>query len=252
MTDAPHRLLDLLLTTARMLLESGAETHRAESTARYKFHALAQGPAAVSATGTMITIDVVLDGRHYTGMQQVLRRGIHIDHIERINAVSRAICAGRLTIKAALEALAAIQAEKPRSKWVAALAAGFAASAFALILGGGWTAALLAALFAAASQLLGCLFRHAVMDYFLIRFTGGLLPALLVTLAARFCGLADSDVILIAAMFPLFPGVAMVNAIRDTMNGDLTSGVARAAEVLLSAAGLAIGTMIGVSLCTMW
>ena len=40
---------------------------------------------------------------------------------------------------------------------------------------------------------------------------------------------------------PLLPGLAMTNAIRDTMRGDLVSGVARGAEALLVAVALGTG-----------
>ena len=39
----------------------------------------------------------------------------------------------------------------------------------------------------------------------------------------------------------LLPGLAMTNAIRDTVMGDLVSGTARAAEALLVAVAIAAG-----------
>ena len=45
-------------------------------------------------------------------------------------------------------------------------------------------------------------------------------------------------------MLPLFPGVSMVNAIRDAINGDLISGVSRVAEALMIALGLGIGASL--------
>ena len=47
--------------------------------------------------------------------------------------------------------------------------------------------------------------------------------------------------IIIGAIMPLLPGLAMTNAIRDTMRGDLVSGVARGAEALLVAVALGTG-----------
>ena len=45
----------------------------------------------------------------------------------------------------------------------------------------------------------------------------------------------------VGAVLPLLPGLAMTVAIRDTMRGDLVSGVARIAEALLVAACVAVG-----------
>ena len=40
----------------------------------------------------------------------------------------------------------------------------------------------------------------------------------------------------------LVPGLAITNAIRDTMSGDLVSGLTRAAEAFLIAISIATGT----------
>jgi uncharacterized membrane protein YjjP (DUF1212 family) len=48
--------------------------------------------------------------------------------------------------------------------------------------------------------------------------------------------------IIVGCMMPLLPGLAMTNAIRDTIRGDLISGIARATEALLVASSLAAGT----------
>ena len=40
----------------------------------------------------------------------------------------------------------------------------------------------------------------------------------------------------------LVPGLAITNAIRDTIAGDLVSGIARAVEAFLTAIGVAVGT----------
>ena len=45
-------------------------------------------------------------------------------------------------------------------------------------------------------------------------------------------------------MMPLLPGLAMTNAIRDTIRGDLISGIVRATEALLVASSLAAGAGI--------
>ena len=54
------------------------------------------------------------------------------------------------------------------------------------------------------------------------------------------------DAIIIACIMPLVPGVAITNAIRDTLNGDYVSGAARAVEAFIKALAIALG--VGVSL----
>lgn len=47
--------------------------------------------------------------------------------------------------------------------------------------------------------------------------------------------------VIIACIMPLVPGVAITNAIRDTLNGDYVSGAARALEAFIKALGIALG-----------
>ena len=65
---------------------------------------------------------------------------------------------------------------------------------------------------------------------------------LLIMLAIqKFLPTIQYESVVLGSMLPLFPGVAMVNAIRDAINGDLISGVSRAAEAIMIAVGLGIG-----------
>lgn len=54
------------------------------------------------------------------------------------------------------------------------------------------------------------------------------------------------DAIIISCIMPLVPGVAITNAIRDTLNGDYVSGAARAVEAFIKALSIALG--VGLSL----
>ncbi len=47
---------------------------------------------------------------------------------------------------------------------------------------------------------------------------------------------------------PLVPGVAITNAIRDTLNGDYVSGAARALEAFIKALAIALGVGLGLML----
>jgi len=62
-------------------------------------------------------------------------------------------------------------------------------------------------------------------------------------------GLAPSiDYIIIGAIMPLLPGVALVNAIRDILDGDMLAGSARIMEALLTAIAIAAGVGTAVSI----
>ena len=58
-------------------------------------------------------------------------------------------------------------------------------------------------------------------------------------------GLGDhQDLITIGVLMLLVPGMALTNAMREIMAGDIISGVNRTAEVILVATAIAIGTAL--------
>ncbi len=52
----------------------------------------------------------------------------------------------------------------------------------------------------------------------------------------------DINIIIIGAVMPLVPGVAITNALRDTISGDFVSGVSKLSEAF----GIAIAIALGV------
>ena len=74
------------------------------------------------------------------------------------------------------------------------------------------------------------------------------LTALLLTAA----GLGQSlDKIIIGALMALVPGIAITNAMRDIMAGDMVSGISKGAEALLIGAAIALGTAIALGLAAL-
>ena len=54
------------------------------------------------------------------------------------------------------------------------------------------------------------------------------------------------DIVIISSIMPLVPGVAITNAVRDSLQGDYISGCARILEAFLIAAAIAIGIGLGI------
>ena len=79
------------------------------------------------------------------------------------------------------------------------------------------------------------------MNQFMTSLVGGLVTAIIALSAVTLFNKGNVELIIGGAIMPLLPGLAMTNAIRDTMGGDLVSGVARGAEAVFIATGLAVG-----------
>ena len=56
----------------------------------------------------------------------------------------------------------------------------------------------------------------------------------------------NADAVIISALMPIVPGVIFTSAIRDTLNGDYGSGIARILEAIVVA--LAVASGVGASM----
>ena len=79
---------------------------------------------------------------------------------------------------------------------------------------------------------------------------GGAASALAAVALTRL-GWAEPGLIIIGALMALVPGIAMTNAMRDIMAGDMVAGISKAAEALLIGAAIALGTALALGLTRM-
>ncbi len=235
-------LLNLLLRAGQLLLESGAETYRAEDAALYMFRRLGAGEISIFAVPTVVIIEID-DGAGHTisGCKRIRRRSIHLGKIEQINQIVRSVTQGELSATDALEALNQLDASKGKNKFYTLLSTAAAAGVFSLLLGGGVWELLFGFVSCFLAQLAGLFFRNVSMYQFFNSILGGLVPTLVMMAINPLLPMVQAETVVVGSMLPLFPGVATVNAIRDAINGDLVSGVSRAAEVVMIAVGLGIG-----------
>lgn len=80
---------------------------------------------------------------------------------------------------------------------------------------------------------------------------GGIIASLFALLSVHFGLASHLDKIIIGSIMLLVPGIAITNAIRDTIAGDLLAGVSRALEAFLIAIAIAIGTGSIIKIWTM-
>ena len=80
---------------------------------------------------------------------------------------------------------------------------------------------------------------------------GGAASALAAVALTRLGVGQNQDLIIIGALMALVPGIAMTNAMRDIMAGDMVAGISKAAEALLIGAAIALGTALALGLTRM-
>ncbi len=239
---------ELVLDTARLagclILENGGETYRAEETVMRICTAGGYAESEVIAIPTGIFVTLVSGEVSYkTHVKRIKKRWVDLVRIDYTNTVSRAVESGEIDFKEALRQLRELSAKGYgrfdilRSCLYSALAAGL----FTLVSGGGLFDFAVAFLCGASVQLLSASFSRINIFPFIISLVGSMLIALITVSAVTLAGTGNTDKIIVGSIIPLLPGLAMTNAIRDTIMGDLISGSARFTEALLSAVGIAAG-----------
>ncbi len=238
-----YLLLDLAADLGYHMAVSGAETYRVEDTVRRILQAYGLQPEVAAVPGYLIVSILTPKQEPITRMRRMGFHGNDLDTVERLNALSRKLCAQKPDPEAAQAMLREVLASVPRYSPGPRLLGHFlGAAGFGVLFGCSLTDAMLAGLCGAV-----------------IFFVSGILDRLevnpiLSTLASAFfmswlaygmnaAGAArNSDTIIIGAMMILVPGLVFTNALRDMIYGDTSSGINKCVQVLLIAGAMALGS----------
>ena len=242
-------LADTAILAGELMLTSGAETHRAESTMN---HILKKGTNATITTlalttSIMVTIEAE-QGAPLTIVRRIFGSSIKLSRIVRVNEISRNFCNDTITLEEAYQQLQQIPPREYSSRFYNIATIGIAVG-FVMFFGGSFldivgslcTSAVLAALITLCK-------RFHVGGFVLNCFSSAGLSLACMILKNTLLPTIDTDIVIIGSIMSLVPGVAITNAIRDTLQGDYLSGCARILEAFLTASAIAIGVGFGMLL----
>lgn len=243
-------LVDTAVLAGEIMLGSGAEAYRVEDTISHflKTANLKHAQVFVTTTGIIATLsDPSMDA--ITVVRRVQKRNTNLNRIYLVNDVSRKFTSKQLGLQEAFEELKRIQVLEQYSQITKSCGIVMTTAFFCLLLGGSMYEVLIAA---GAGVLLSILIRlgqKVGLQGFLL---DGLNTLVLVFLAMLICHFVKlplrEDVVIIGCIMPMVPGVAITNAIRDTLQGDYISGGARMMEACMEAVAIAFGACIGILL----
>lgn len=243
-------LLVVALYAGEIMLKNGAETYRVEDTITRlcKSRNLSYVEAYVTPTGIFMSMDSKGESQDeiVSYIKRIRCRGINLNKVAEVNNFSRNFVEGNISLDSALSTLKTIDNSKPYSKHISALIGGGLSGGFFALLFGGNLAVFLAA-FIISSIVRYILHYLSNMEFppFLSNVIGGTIMALLAVLFSYITPLVniilDVDKVITGAIMPLVPGVAITNAVRDSIAGDLVSGLSRATEAIIIATSIAFG-----------
>lgn len=242
-----QKLLELTAEVGYMLLENGAEIYRVEESMERIF-AVYGVTGDVFAIPTCIVATVIDHQQKPVTVTRRVRRRIHdFDKVMRLNELSREICKNKPNLSSYQEQLKKIKTAPVYPQWMSIPAVACISLAFTLFFGGTWRDAV-------CSGVLGILLELIVLgmgrlnsnQFFTDIVASGVCAGL--TMLTIEYGLGDNaDKIIIGLVMNLVPGIAMTNAVRDIIAGDLVAGSAKVTEAIMIGIALALGAGIAIS-----
>lgn len=242
----PNKVVQLATKAGALLLESGAETYRVEDTIVRICTNFGMDETSSFCTQTGIMLSSIHEGFTYSQVARIKSRSTNLDRICSINQLSRD--AQNLSIEAFEEKLSDISKLPTYELKTNIIFASLCAFGFVLLFGGIITEALVAGVLGGFVRFLTIKMEMKdVNSFFTICFS-----ALFITMMALVLEfvhvISNRNVVVIGTIMLLVPGLAITNAIRDSIAGDLVSGTARAVEALLIAIAVALGSGLAMTI----
>jgi len=237
-------VLLLALHAGEILMKNGSEIYRVEDTVTRICKAcnIPYVEVFATTTGIFLSIDSGSDDIHpYTVIKRIRGGSIDLEKVSMINEFSRKFTTTDLSIAEGIQILKEIDQSRKYKLPLQMLGAALVASFFTLMLGGGWNDFACSFVIGICGYGLALFLERLRFNNFVRIFCACGLSALL-SLISIYLGLGASlNPIIIGSIMIFLPGVAITNAVRDSLAGDLLAGSARAMEAMLIAVSIAAG-----------
>ena len=238
-----YLLTDLAATMGYHLAMSGAETFRVEDTIHRIL--LAYGvECEVFAIPNSVSVSLeAANGKPLMIMRRIGFHGNDLEKMEKLNALSRQICAKKPAVDEAMEwlheTLASCRTYSTGAFYLGNVLVGIG---FCLVFGGALSDCLWAGLIGLIIGLVTRFMDRREANPFFSTILASCLMALPAYAAAGLGWLKSPDAAIIGALMLLVPGLLITNSMRDIIYGDTNSGIFRIVQVMLTALAIALGT----------
>ncbi|TCQ07936.1 threonine/serine exporter family protein [Serpentinicella alkaliphila] len=239
------KLLKMTLYTAEILLQSGAETYRVEDTIvrMCTSRGFDYVESFVTPTGIFLSLNNKGDKPEdiITLVRRIKSRSINLNRVAKVNDFSRQFVSSDMSIEEAFNILKDIDKIKPYPALIHAIFGGIA-SAFVTLLFGANIFEFMAAFITSIMVTFSIKNLDKIsFPPFLTNISGGCVATIFAIIFASLYPAIRIDMVVVGAIMVMVPGVAITNAVRDSISGDLISGLAKAAEAVIIATSIAFG-----------
>ena len=244
-----EELLSVALDIGEQMLISGAEVGRVEAAIRYICTAYGCRRTDVFTITSSIVLSLEdSEGIHGTQTRRITGTKTDLTRVHRLNDLSRRICRDKPDYETVRKELETIDATPKFPLWLEVLSSGLIAFAFAVFFGGSWVDGLVAAVLGCGLRLVTWLLQKAAMNAIFTNVVAAFLLSLSAILLTRYGLGHDANKIIIGNIMLLIPGIALTNARRDLISGDIMTGFLRFLDAVLVAAAIAAGYILAAQL----
>lgn len=237
------KIISIASKAGKIILENGGETYRVEETISMICLNLGLKDIESFVTPTGIIVSCIdSNGRTCSLVKRVKSRGVNLEKISLVNELSRNISNKSFSCNEIEKLLADIDSKVCYNLLQLCVAASISTLFFTLLFGGSIKDGAVAFVTGTLIKLCSYYLSKNKLNDFFVNIIGGMIAAI-IALASVYLSLGDNyNTIIIGSIMLLVPGLAITNAVRDTMAGDLLAALSRALEAFLTAVAIAIGT----------
>lgn len=236
-------VVKVCMIAGKIMLMSGAETHRVEDTMNRMAHAFGVESAQSHATPTGINFSAGMT--EVNNFVRILKRPTDLHKIAEVNSISRKIIAGELSPEKAYRKLLKIEAAPPvYTVWLQIIIAALVSGCFVIMFQGTWTDFLPACIAGGLGFAVMAGMDRLLEIRYLAEFFGAFVIGISSYLLIHYGFALELDKVIIGAVMPLVPGLHITNAIRDMVAGHLLSGISKGVEATLTAFSIGAGVSL--------
>jgi uncharacterized membrane protein YjjP (DUF1212 family) len=241
------KVLILALYAGELMMKSGAEVYRVEDTIIRICKACRIDYVECFATTTGITLSLDKGGDNsdmHTFVKTIKGISTDLERISMINEFSRKFTTTDMSVDEGLDRLRAIAAAPTFSLPLRILGAALVGAFMCPYYGGGLPDMCMSAGAACVGYLIFVGVNRLKLAGFIRVFISCLGCAMAVLALSGIYPLHNTTAMIISSVTIFMPGVAITNAARDLLSGDMLAGVARATDAAITAVAISSGAGI--------
>jgi len=237
-----NKIIQTSADAGKIVLENGGETYRVEDTMQKicEAYGITSSNSFVTPTGIMLSATDE-QGHAFALIRRIKNRTTNLEKLARVNYLARSIKSNHLSIDEFDDKLKQINLTPHYSELTHLICGSFSAASCTIIFGGNYFDASISMIAGGAIKAMSIFLTRFNFNNFFINLIGGAIASTIALFAVKYGFAIHTDKIIIGAVMLLVPGIAITNAIRDTISGDLIAGSARAVEAFFIAVAIAVG-----------